>query len=97
MSALGLDGDEVSRDTFPLPKLGPKLEQLSNDVYKGRGFTLIRGINPNDFSPEDLTMAYLGVQAYMADLRGRQDSRGNMLGKKQPLMHDSTGLLIALT
>ncbi|CAK7198766.1 hypothetical protein SEUCBS139899_001430 [Sporothrix eucalyptigena] len=77
--ALGLDGEYVSRDTFPLPLLAAKLDQLSAEVHNGRGFCLVRGINPNDYSIEDLTLVYLGVQAHIADQRGHQDNRGNML------------------
>ncbi|CAJ2500997.1 Uu.00g038500.m01.CDS01 [Anthostomella pinea] len=78
-NAQGLDGDLVNRDNFPLPTLGPKLEQLVRDIYEGQGFCVVRGINPNDYSVEDLTIIWLGVQAYIADQRGCQDDRGNML------------------
>ncbi|ERT03118.1 uncharacterized protein SPSK_09171 [Sporothrix schenckii 1099-18] len=76
---LGLDGENVSRNTFPLPQLGAKLDELSLEVYEGRGFCLVRGVNPADFSVEDLTLTYLGVQSYIADQRAHQDNRGNML------------------
>lgn len=66
---------------FPLPTLGPKLGELSRDVHNGRGFCVIRGLNPAAYAVEDLTLAYLGVQSYIAEQRGRQDKRGNMLGQ----------------
>lgn len=74
-----LDGDQVDRDNFPLPTLGPRLEQLSHDLYNGTGLCVIRGISKDDYSVEDLTVIWLGIQAYMVDQRGRQDHRGNML------------------
>lgn len=77
---LGLDGSKVGRDNFELPSLGRKLQQLSLDIHEGRGFSAIRGLNPADFSVEDLTLAYMGVSAHIADMRGRQDRKGNMLG-----------------
>ncbi|KAK4191763.1 hypothetical protein QBC35DRAFT_374806 [Podospora australis] len=73
------DGDRVDKTSFPLPTLGPKLEKLSRDLYYGKGVCVIRGINPASYSTEDLTLAYLGVQSYIAEQRGRQDKRGNML------------------
>ncbi|KAL1902819.1 hypothetical protein Sste5346_000730 [Sporothrix stenoceras] len=76
---LGLDGEHVSRNTFPLPQLGAKLDELSSEVHEGRGFCLVRGVNPADYSVGDLTLVYLGVQTYIADQRAHQDSRGNML------------------
>ncbi len=66
---------------FPLPTLGAKLDELSRDVHNGRGFCVIRGLNPAAFAVEDLTLVYLGVQSYIAEQRGRQDKRGNMLGQ----------------
>lgn len=78
--AQGLDGDMVSRSTFVLPTLGPKLELLAKDIHEGRGFALIRGLDVTRYTVEDLTLLYLGVQAHIAEKRGRQDARGNMLG-----------------
>ncbi|KAL2270894.1 hypothetical protein VTJ83DRAFT_265 [Remersonia thermophila] len=77
--ALGQDGDLIEPANFRLPTLGPKLEELSRNVHNGKGFCLIRGINPADYTVEDLTLVYLGVQSYIAEQRGRQDRRGNML------------------
>ncbi|KAL1884290.1 hypothetical protein VTK73DRAFT_3274 [Phialemonium thermophilum] len=76
---LDLDGDLVNTVNFPLPLLAPKLEKLSQEVHNGRGFCVIRGIIPNLYSVEDLTLVYLAIQAHIADLRGRQDKLGNML------------------
>ncbi|GAB1310079.1 Taurine hydroxylase-like protein SAT17 [Madurella fahalii] len=77
--SLDQDGDLVEPANFPLPTLSTKLKELSDDVHNGRGFCLIRGINPASYSVEDLTLVYLGVQSYIAEQRGRQDKRGNML------------------
>ncbi|KAI1023919.1 hypothetical protein LB504_005115 [Fusarium proliferatum] len=77
--ALGLDGDLICRLNFPLPTVGRSLDRIRLDVHEGKGFGLVRGLNPLDYSAEDLTMIYLGVQSYIANLRGRQDKEGNML------------------
>lgn len=81
MAALDQDGDLVGPTNFPLPTLGPKLRELSRDVHSGKGFCVIRGLEPAAYSVEDLTLAYLGVQSYIAEQRGRQDERGNMIGQ----------------
>ncbi|KAH8890828.1 Clavaminate synthase-like protein [Thozetella sp. PMI_491] len=75
----GLDGDLVTPENFPLPTVGPKLEALSREVHHGKGFGLLRGINPVSYTVEDLTLVSLGLQCYIADHFGRQDKRGNML------------------
>lgn len=54
---------------------------MGHVLYDGQGFCVIRGINPGAFTVEDITMIWLGVQAYIADQRGCQDHRGNMLGQ----------------
>lgn len=77
---LGLDGDLVSPTNFPLPTLGPHLRILRQDIYNGKGFCVIRGLCPQRYSVEDLTILYLGLQSYIANQRGRQDEKGNMLG-----------------
>ncbi|KAI5466071.1 hypothetical protein BGZ63DRAFT_375231 [Mariannaea sp. PMI_226] len=76
---LGLDGDLVSRDNFPLPTLGPRLDKIRRDVYNGKGFGVIRGLDPQKYSVEDLTVLHLGIQSYIANRHGRQDKKGNML------------------
>ncbi|KAG4269225.1 hypothetical protein FPRO04_12100 [Fusarium proliferatum] len=76
---LELDGDLICRQNFPLPTVGIKLELMRLNVYEGKGFGLVRGLNPLSYSTEDLTMMYLGIQSYIANRRGRQDEKGNML------------------
>jgi len=77
-----LEGEDVDRDSFPLPTLGPRLEKVRDDIYEGRGFSIIRGLEPNDFSVEDFTVIYLGITSYVAERRGKQDQRGSMLSTK---------------
>lgn len=62
-----------------LPTLGPKLEGLQKEVYGGRGFTVLRGLNPNEYSAEDLTMIFMGISTYIGGRIGRQDKAGNCL------------------
>lgn len=81
MIELELDGDLVCRNNFPLPTLGGRLTALRGDLYQGRGFGLIRGLSPQKYSVEDLTVLQLGIQAYVANQAGKQDKKGNMMGK----------------
>ncbi|KAG5924339.1 hypothetical protein E4U61_000895 [Claviceps capensis] len=76
---LGLDGDLVRRNNFQLPTLEEDLNHLRHEIHDGKGFGLIRGLEPQRYSVEDLTTIYLGLQSYVADLQGRQDKKGNML------------------
>ena len=78
-SELGLPGPSVSKANFPLPTLGPILAGVRDDIYEGRGFAIVRGLNPNDYNIADLTTVYLGLSSYIAQVRGKQDQRGSML------------------
>jgi len=80
VTALGLDGDLMSRQSFPLPNLGPRLDRFRLNLHDGTGFGLIRGLDPQRYAVEDLTMLHLGIQCYIANRQGRQDKKGNMLG-----------------
>lgn len=80
---MGLFGSEISQDTFPLPTLGPKLLRAATDVHRGKGFVMIRGLEPDGFTPEENALIFLGMSSYIGEKRGRQDEDGNMLGKPQ--------------
>lgn len=80
-TALGLDGDLVDKINFPLPKLSKKLDEIRKEVYTGRGFALLRGVDVSRYSVDDLTIIYLGIQCFIGNQFGRQDKKGNMLGK----------------
>jgi hypothetical protein len=62
-----------------LPNLGKELDKVCQDVYEGRGFSIVRGLEPEDYELEDLTVIYLGISSYVAERRGKQDQRGSML------------------
>ncbi|OAA82474.1 TfdA family oxidoreductase [Akanthomyces lecanii RCEF 1005] len=77
--SLGLDGDLVDRTNFPLPQLSKKLNAMRHEVYNGRGFALLRGLDVNAYSVDDSTIIYLGIQCYIGNKFGRQDKKGNMM------------------
>jgi hypothetical protein len=51
------------------------------ELHRGRGFFLLRGLDPNDYSPEDNVILFLGISSYIAERRGKQDAQGNMFSK----------------
>jgi hypothetical protein len=52
---------------------------MCHDLYDGKGFGIVRGLNPDDYTLSDLTIVYLGITSYIAEVRGKQDQRGSML------------------
>lgn len=78
-TALGIDGDEVSKSNFPLPNLSARLQFFATSLHKGRGFFLIKGLELFQFSVEDGVIIYLGIASHVGEQRGVQDSKGNVL------------------
>lgn len=69
----------LSRATFPLPTLSPKLCDQAKELHQGRGFFVLRGIPVERYSRLDSVIAYVGISAHVGDLRGRQDPSGMVL------------------
>jgi len=73
-----LDLEDVTRHTFPLPRLKYKLESIAETLHNGMGFTVLRGLDPRKYSRFDNAIIYLGVTSYIAEIRACQDTSGNM-------------------
>ncbi|KAK0721968.1 hypothetical protein B0T26DRAFT_196719 [Lasiosphaeria miniovina] len=83
-----LGPDDVNRDTFPLPSLGSRLGDVSKTIHDGRGFTILRGLEPDKYSSFDNILLYLGVTSYIAETRGMQDFDGRMILHIQAIVED---------
>ena len=77
--ARGLDIAAIRRADFPLPTLGPVLEDLRHEVLDGRGFVRLRGIPVADRPIRENAAAYWGVGTYFGSARS-QNARGHLLG-----------------
>lgn len=53
--------DQVSKDDFPLPTLGPILKEVQQEVIRGRGFALLRGLPVERWSRKETLVAYWGI------------------------------------
>jgi hypothetical protein len=87
--ARGLDGDKVSRVNFPIPQLQARLQKAASDLHlangQGKGFCIVRGLDPARYSAEDNVILHLAIASHVGgDIRGVQDRRGNVLGEKLP-------------
>ena len=70
---------KVTQADFPLPTLGPKLENLRDEVTNGRSFVLMRGLPVERFSIRESATAYFGIGTYFGNARS-QNAKGHMLG-----------------
>lgn len=73
--------NQVSKETFPLPLLDKRLEDISKELHFGRGFAILRGLEPKKYTPLDNIIIYAGVTSYIAETRGCQDGWGNMISE----------------
>ncbi|KAI4272177.1 MAG: hypothetical protein L6R38_006689 [Xanthoria sp. 2 TBL-2021] len=76
-----LDRDEVSKSNFPLPTLASRFTKTCEEVYNGLGAMILRGLDVEKYTPEDLLVVFLGVSSYIAEQRGVQDRLSTMLSE----------------
>ena len=59
--------------TFPLPQeLHDRLRTITQDLYNGRGFAILRGLDPDDVTEEENVLIFGGVSSHVAAQRGFQ-------------------------
>ena len=79
IKAKGVDGPGFSRDEFPLPGLGPVLDEVYDEIQYGRGFQVIRGLTPDRYALDDLKMMLWGLGQYLGT-GIIQNKQGELIG-----------------
>ena len=85
----GIEIINVRKESFPLPTLGPALEQLQQTLQRGRGFVRLRGLPVERYDTEQAAIAYFGIGAYLGQAVS-QNARGHALGHVYNLGFDPT-------
>lgn len=67
------------RGDFALPTLGQKLLNTQEEVVRGRGFVLIRGLPVNDYDRETIARLYFGIGTWFGNAVP-QNASGHLLG-----------------
>ncbi len=70
---------DVTRESFPLPTLGPELQRIARELINGRGVVLLRGVPVERYGKQRASTIYWGVGMHL----GRpwpQNARGHLLG-----------------
>lgn len=70
---------EISKENFPLPKLGQRLAHMRRELRSGCGFTLIKGIDVTRYSELVARRMFLGISAHLGTSVS-QSFRGDYLG-----------------
>ena len=69
----------MTKSTFPLPGLGVKLESTRKALHHGIGFQVVRGLEVDKYSAEDIATVFLGLSRYIGADCGSQDREGTMM------------------
>lgn len=70
---------ELTPARFPLPTLGPVLVAMRHELLHGRGFSLVKGLPLERYSPERCAAIFMGVGAHLGHARS-QNAKGHVLG-----------------
>lgn len=80
LRARGRSFPDFTQADFPLPVLGPKLAQLSDELEDGRGFVLLRGLPIERYSEDDINAIYYGIGLNLGQPVA-QNPKGDLLGQ----------------
>jgi hypothetical protein len=61
----GLSLVEITKENFPLSVLGDVLQRLQEELIKGKGFALLRGVPTEGYDLKDLEKIYWGLCTYL--------------------------------
>ena len=79
-----VDITAIRREDFPLPTLGPRLQQILDDTLNGRGFALIRSLPVERWTKHESAIAFFGIGAHIGAARP-QNAKGHALGHVKDL------------
>ncbi|QKM62231.1 taurine catabolism dioxygenase TauD [Polynucleobacter antarcticus] len=71
--------ENISPSLFPIPKLKPQIDAISNVLLNGRGFVLLKGLPVEKFGVELSAVIYLGLGVHLGNLRSN-NAKGHLLG-----------------
>jgi Taurine catabolism dioxygenase TauD, TfdA family len=85
LAAANADLIHIRAEDFPLPILGPRLKAVfDTEVQEGRGFAVLRGLDPGRLSRRENAAAFLGIGAHLGAFRP-QNAKGHILGHVKDL------------
>jgi Taurine catabolism dioxygenase TauD, TfdA family len=75
----GVEVTQMKRGDFPLPKLAAEIASWSNEIQRGRGFVLVRGLPVERYNDMQVRVVFWGIGLYMGTALS-QNSYGELLG-----------------
>ncbi len=83
----GLDIADITRDDFPLPGLASELARIREELLRGRGFALLRGLPVDGRSMRQIATAFWGIGTHLGEAIS-QNAKGHLLGHVKDIGHD---------
>jgi hypothetical protein len=87
--AVGQDIKDIRRDDFALPVFGPVLDDLYEEIVRGRGFVFLRGLPVEGRSIYQIAAAFYGIGSYLGRAVS-QNGKGHLLGHVKNLGEEIT-------
>lgn len=79
LDATGTDIRRITRSMFPLPRLQGVLQAVKQEVLRGRGFHLFRGVPVQRYTARQSAIAYWGLGQHFGEALS-QNGKGHLLG-----------------
>ncbi|QOZ47212.1 TauD/TfdA family dioxygenase [Bradyrhizobium sp. CCBAU 53340] len=79
---------EITKESFPLPRLSAHLEELKSRLLTGLGFEVIRGLLVANYSQKFAATIFCGVGAHLGSARS-QNAAGHILGHVRDIGADA--------
>ena len=79
---------DITKESFPLPRLSAHLEELKTTLLTGLGFEVIRGLPVAKYSQEFAATIFCGVGAHLGSARS-QNAAGHILGHVRDIGADA--------
>jgi hypothetical protein len=83
-----IDLTTITASDVALPRLGPRLQGMIDEVMKGRGFVLIKGLPVGKWTKREAAVAFLIIGVHLGNLR-MQNAEGHLLGHVRDLGRSS--------
>jgi hypothetical protein len=91
----GLEIAKITRETFVLPTLGRRLAVLQDDLLRGVGFGLIRGLPVAGYSRSLAAAIFYGIGGHLGHARS-QNGDGHLLGHVRDIGAVSTDMNVRI-
>jgi len=76
----GLSLPSVTREDFPLPRLAAGLAAVGEELERGRGFVLLRGVPVERYTLDELRLIFWGIGAHLGTAVS-QSKQGELMGE----------------